>query len=370
MKKLLIILLFLLAACATEPATITVDDPLVIRPNGALGTTVVYDRQTGEQAFTLPTGRISAEFSTHITAQQKKSSTILTSFDTMTGKELDRITQKGTWEFAGLSPNGRWAALAADGANIRIVDMQDKTIANEIALKGDFEVEAISNDGASLYLIEHLEGDDKYRVRLYDLAASELQADALRDKRIQDELMTGYAWGTVQDPQGEWLLTLYVNTARNAAFIHALNLNNSVTFCLDLPSEKASFATLQQYTMTLSPDRQTIYAANPALGIITEISLVDIGNPPVTTRFKAVALTEEGQQASVISADNRHLFFSQNDTVWHYDIQTQAVNTVYQADNQIDGLALADGMLFVAHHDGKLLSLADRVWTDAQRATR
>src|SRR5438105_8675829 len=85
--------------------------------------------------------------------------------------------------------------------------------------------------------------------------------------------MTGYAWGAVGTPRGDWLLTLYLDTLRHSAFVHALNLVDEFAFCIDLPSEGGDFKTLKQYALTLSPSGSLLYASNAALGLVSQIGL-------------------------------------------------------------------------------------------------
>jgi len=70
----------------------------------------------------------------------------------------------------------------------------------------------------------------------------------------------------------------------NKAFIHILwladTVNTSVPFpaiarCLDLPVGNSS-TLLRYYTLTLSQDGNTLYAANTALGTIATVNL-DLG---------------------------------------------------------------------------------------------
>jgi hypothetical protein len=157
-------------------------------------------------------------------------------------------------------------------------------------------------------------------VRFYDLRLATLQAEPVRDKRTTGEVMTGYAWGTVADGRGQWWHTLYVSTQRNKAFIHALNLQESLfAFCIDLPSEEGDFVKLQQYALALSPDGQTIYATNPA-------------------------------------PDGSQLFFTNGHQVWAYDTVVKTVSAPYLA-----GLAAPVQGLGVSGDGARLaIALAER----------
>ena len=84
--------------------------------------------------------------------------------------------------------------------------------------------------------------------------------------------MAGLAWSGIGSPDGRWLLTLYLNTGRNVAFVHALDLVRSSPLCIFLPSG-SSFGALKRYGLTLSPDGRRLYATNAAIGAVAEIDL-------------------------------------------------------------------------------------------------
>ena len=95
----------------------------------------------------------------------------------------------GRWQLAGVSPNGRFAALARQPADKRhtgvvVVNMAARRVLHRLDLRGDFEVETVSRDGKRLFLIEHLpeSGPPRYLVRLFDLSHDRLASKPLRGK--------------------------------------------------------------------------------------------------------------------------------------------------------------------------------------------
>jgi DNA-binding beta-propeller fold protein YncE len=96
--------------------------------------------------------------------------------------------------------------------------------------------------------------------------------------------MSGTRHAAVPTPDGQWLFSLYIN-AQTGPFIHALNLTNRFALCIDLPltaqEQKAKSAT---WSLTLTPDGKTLYAANGELGVVSAIS-VDALRVVKTTRF-------------------------------------------------------------------------------------
>ena len=337
------------------------DEVMWVRPNGAAGKLVAYNMGNGRSLFSLSAGILSANQQHFASASQQENVTTIEMFDPKQGSLVNRFNLDGRWQLKGMSPNGRWLALIADGetqtksgwyTEIAVVTADDGRLAHTIQLDGRFEIDALANDGAGLFLIQYVppEQPDQYVVRLYDLAQDELLPDALRDKRATDEVMTGYAWGTVADAQGQWWHTLYVSTQRNKAFIHALNLHSRWPVCIDLPSGEGDFATLQQYALALSADGQTIYATNPALGIVAEVSLA---NFEVVSQVEFEA-TESlvGEPAALLSSDGNQLFFTNGRQIWRYDTENKTVSSPYLAEPTIavQGLGLSG--------DGERLAVA------------
>lgn len=389
--RLLLLVTLLLAACTApllEPAVSTNINPwraevMLVRPGGPRGMLVAYDMSSGSQRFTLPPGILSADNKKYYAAAQEATQTRLDAFNPKTGDLTLTFLIQGRWELSSVSPNGRWIALTrlpdepeqvarqAGGpwqSDFQVLDTQEGRIVHTLQLDGNFEVDTISADGAGLFLIQHLPpvNPEHYLVRLYDLRHQELLPDPLRDKRVVDEVMTGYAWGSVADPQGQWFLTLYINTAHNQAFIHALNTQERFALCIDLPSGEGDFAALQQYSLTLSPDGQTLYAANAALGVVAEISLQDYRIYHLARLTPApLPLThqlEPGLNSSLMTADGQILYFSDGRHVWAYDTVSREAGKplLVETDRVIHGLALSgDGeRLYVARAEQPLLVLA------------
>jgi hypothetical protein len=223
---------------------------------------------------------------------------------------------------------------------MQVVAVADGRIAHSLQLDGHFDIEAIAADGSALFLIHYVpaHAPDRYNIRLYNLVSDELVADPLREKGAAEEVMTGYAWGSVMSPNGRWLLTLYQDTGRNAAFIHALNMSERWPVCLDLPSLDGTFSELSQYTLALSPVASKVYAANPALGILAEINLLD---PSVRHEISFIPVVEEEtMNAMVVSADGAFVYFTNGRTVWQYNTADRTITELYT----MTGKALIHGL--------------------------
>ncbi|HET7087526.1 MAG TPA: PQQ-binding-like beta-propeller repeat protein [Anaerolineae bacterium] len=332
-------------------------------------------------------------------------STRLDAFDSGTGNLERSFVLDDDWALSGVSPSGRWLALTRIAAplrlppsergegeggqawaspplryedlrkagqwktSIQIVDADSGQVVHVLNLDGNFEVETISADGKSLFLVQHLPAvnPDHYLIRLYDLSREQLLVDPLRAKGA-DEVMAGLAWDGIASPDGRWLLTLYLSTRRNVAFIHALNLHDKYPVCLDLPSGNgdpagrgaSSFDLLKHYTIALSPDGRKAYATNPVLGVVAEVGLNQLQVMRAVT-FDAGIMTKyaPGSSRSLVSKDGRALYFSSGPVLWRYDIASRTVSAPQAVSAPIVGLGLSgdDQRLYVAGKDGSLMIL-------------
>ena len=103
-------------------------------------------------------------------------------------------------------------------------------------LDGNFEPEAFSTSGRSLFVVEYLppEAPDRYRVRMVDLDTGEVGAVYSADGHLQ-ESMRGTARVQAMDAGGTRLYTLYT-TDDGSAFVHVLDLDEEWAHCVDLPA--------------------------------------------------------------------------------------------------------------------------------------
>ncbi len=365
------------------PADETTDDTpqadvFRVRPEGAQGPLIAYDMPGGQRRFTLPAGMLSADEQHFYAASLDpvKHSTLLDEYDPNTGDLQQQFDFKGEWALGGVSPSGRWVALTRMPGesekqtwtktnqwqtDLQIVESETGQTIHTLSLDGNFEVETISADGNSLFLVQHLPAvkPDHYLIRLYDLSAEQLQADPLRAKGA-DEVMAGLAWEGVASPDGHWLLTLYLNTRREVAFVHTLDLENKYPVCIDLPSGSGNFDQLKYYNLALSPDGQTIYATNAVLGVVAEVDL-DTRQVVRTVEFTPAAsatTTDYPLRApishSVVSKDGRSVYFTSGTEIWMYDASRGQVHGPYSIGAQILGLGLSrdDAHLYIANADG------------------
>jgi hypothetical protein len=333
---------------------------LFVQPAGARGPLVVYDTRTGAPVFRLPPGIASADGQGYFAAKADRTGTMLKQYYAPTGELINTWLQPGHWTLEGVSPTGRWVALTrkqTGTTTVRIFDVGRGRVAHVMQLAGSFEVETVSLGGKRLFLIEHL-GNKRYRVRQYDLSRERLVARPLRAAGVK--LMAGYAWSGVASPDGHWLLTLYLSTARNVAFVHSLNLRKSFPACVGLPSGKGRFAELKNYSLSLTPDSRVLFAANPTLGVVAE---VDLGRSRIfrVTRFhpsRSRTTAPRAATLSTISRDSRTLYFSAGRDLWAFDAAYDRIRGPYPTGGEIVGVGYGarDRRIFAVRTDGRMLA--------------
>lgn len=188
-------------------------------------------------------------------------------YSTQTGKQTRAYPLAGTWRLTGISATGAWVAVQRGKTEVLVVDTARGTIAHRVRLRGNFRVEAVSAAGDFLFLQQDFV-DGSYAVRGYDLAAGQLLPGSL-GRKGETVRMQGEAGQVVASPDGRWLLTVYVETTKNTAFVHALNLIERTAICIPLPPCRCEAA---DWTLALAADNRTLRATN-ASGRRTEVKL-------------------------------------------------------------------------------------------------
>jgi len=325
---------------------------------GPGGSLIAYNTANRQAVFALPPGMASADGRAYYAGFSFRQRTFLKRFDVATAMLRGDWIVPGSWRLQGVSPTGRWAALArrlAGKTQLLIFDGQHGRQAHVMTLRGNFEVETISRDGKRLFLIEHFAGR-QYNVREYDLSREQLVANPLRAQGVK--IMAGYAWSGVASPDGRWLLTLYLSTPGKLAFVHSLDLERSRPACIGLPSGKA-FEKLKRYSLTLAPNGETLYAANPALGVVAVVDLAESKMRRVT-RFAATAPVAGAHPAtlSTISRNGRTMYFSAGRDLWAYDSAYGVVRGPYATGGKIVavGYGAGDDRVFAVRKDGHMVA--------------
>ncbi len=143
---------------------------------------------------------------------------------------------------SGLSADGRTLVLIRPRprfprarTTLAVLDAPRLRLRDVVRLRGDFSFDAISPDGATMYLVQYRSRRDptRYAVRAYDLRTGRLAPGAIVDPREPDERMRGFPITRSTSPDGRWAYTLYDGAGAHP-FVHALDTARGEAACIDL----------------------------------------------------------------------------------------------------------------------------------------
>jgi len=233
------------------------DSWLVVGVTGERGTRVIL-ASTGEILYRLPDGVPNATWGQMLAASVKGTQTMVQDLVVQPGFGGTVEMIDGRWRLprigadptpVGMSADGRTAVLVEDdtatGAERAISRFTVITVPfaagwsvtapRTIELPGVFEYDALSPDGSSLYVVEHLAGPPAahYQVRSVDVGTGRLRPEVVVDKTGDDEAMAGYPIAQLRRADG-MVFTLY--RGNEHPFIHALGSADNWALCIDLPT--------------------------------------------------------------------------------------------------------------------------------------
>lgn len=212
--------------------------------------------------------------------------------------------------------------------------------AQTIELDGNFEPEAFSTDGQSLFVLQYRPArrPSRYQVRRLDLNTHEVEGVYTPDADLQ-EAMRGTARVQAASSEGDRLYTLYTVGRGDArrAFIHVLNLEELWAHCIDLPVEFAR-APESAVALTLSEDGEHLYVANSAADSVADVDTVGL----TTRRTAPVALQDASETHAVYAADGT-LFVGSGTRVTKMDAGALEVIRSWDVDGGVRGLQVGQG---------------------------
>lgn len=185
----------ILAACGVPPAT-SATSAKAAPPPASEQIYLATDRgvsvigQSGATLRELPRGVPSPDWSAFYTVEPGLTTTMRV-IDPLTGAERKAIKVPGRYNLGsayrisptGLSRSGALLTLEAaptlTESRFAVVDTRNDSV-KTLAAPGEMTVDVVSDDGASLYLVEH-KPDNRYNVRLYDLGLGRLDEKPVGD---------------------------------------------------------------------------------------------------------------------------------------------------------------------------------------------
>ena len=234
MKKALVVLVLALAAAATPSGVGADGSPYT--PGLVWGWSGVGALDSGVRfvAFAMPKATI-------VAAVRARDGDVLRSRVLRGSYGVPLVAYDGT--SGGLSGDGRslvlgsYAPIPGERGRTRFVVVSTKTLAVQrpIMLDGSWSFDAVSPNGSTIFLTQHLRAGDKplYRVRTFD-TRSGLLGGAIVDRLEGEKDMGGTAVARASSRDGRWAYTAYARRG-HAPFVHALDTAKREAFCIDLP---------------------------------------------------------------------------------------------------------------------------------------
>jgi len=379
MSVRILIVAGLLVACGT-PTARSGTTATVAPPPANEQISLVTDRgvsviaPSGATLRNLPRGVAAPDWSAFY-AVEPGDTTVVRVIDPATGAERRSIKVAGRYDLAsayrvaptGLSRNGLVLALEAPPSAGRsafaVIDMRTD-IVKMLTVPGDMTVDVVSDDAASLYLVEH-KRDDRYNVRLYDLAIGMLAATPIVDLKqvelstpdvVAKGLMAGVFHASVPGRLNGWYFSFYFNPGRTP-FVHALNVTARYATCiLDVPTGSGPAAT-GYWALALAPDGRTLYATNAVQGVVTTYDAETLERRATHALKRSAAPptgTIDPTTAAVISPEGYRLYVVAEAGIVVVDTATLGLKAQLVPDRSVRSIALTpDGRrLYALSFDG------------------
>jgi hypothetical protein len=317
-------------------------------------------------AFHLRNATPSTDWSAVVQATRRSGHTWVEAFDSASGDLLWSRQAPGNLEVKVASTDGRSVALGKPGGGtgypagrtttrLVIIDQQSAK-PTTIELQGNFEPEAFSTDGRSLFVIEYVppERPSSYRVRRLDLTTQEVVGVYSVDEELQ-EAMQGTARIQAPSPDGKRLYTLYAiegpDGARRA-FIHVLSLDGLWAHCVDLPDAFGA-ASEASIALTVGPDGSRLYVAEGSTGAVAEVDTESLS----VARTVDSPFDWRGGTAHAVSGPGGMLYLGKGTRLLGLETSTLGSAVRWELPGRITGLQAAGdvGRLYVGLKDQILI---------------
>jgi len=358
-----------LAILAVAAPTLTGCGEQAAAPTTAPGDLVLL-RAGAERTLTLgagsprslPAGQPAVGWRSLYTATPSGGATTVARIDVASGRTLGSLRLPGRWTLPATVIGGAPDAATADGrtlvlaragaraARFALVDASLRRAPRTITLPGRFAFDAIAPDARRMFLIEPRPGGH-YLVRNYDLVRDELMPGAVIDKLEGEWQMEGQPVARAVPAASEWVYTLYRKD--EGPFVHALN-TEGFAMCIDLPAAARSGpAAAGQWGLALAPGDRTLYAANPALGLVVEIGAGDSPGVRRTARIPRGAIGAAPRLA--VAPDGGTLYVPTAGGVVAVDTATLKVRRTLLPGQRVSAVVASGRRLYA--QDGAVVAL-------------
>lgn len=376
------------ASSALPPAS--PDAWLAVGRKGVAGLEVIL-ATTREKMLDLPTGIPAGDgWSRIFTATAAGGSTTIRDVVVQPGLPGPEVVIDGMWRLPTVGPDPLPVGLSADGATLVLVAADPAAgsapgptsrfavlsavplqgPARIITLEGRFDYDALSPNGSTLYVVQHLDADEggTYQVRAVDVATGQLTEGVIVDKRNIDEQMAGYPLAQVRRQDG-LVLTLYQGVEH--PFIHALNTVEGWAVCIDLPRGGLDDAkAAADWGLAQAPDGWSVYAVNATLGLVGDVDPAQLGLRRSASvkplAGSGIVLAKFGHQAGgptgrrvVVGPDGKTIYAAGAGGIMALDSSTLQVTATFERGTAVDALAVTPdgGTLYALRHDGHIVKL-------------
>lgn len=400
------------ATTTTPRPTNAANDVVYLRSvgSGGVANILAIDARTGATLRTFPDGSPSFDRSTLFATEEQKGATqtVVRRMDFASARELGSFTLDGTyhaiWTDSGqtaLSRDGRHLALSIypyklDGdwvTGFKVIDAASGATEATLDLKGQstYGFAAMSPDGRSLFLYQF--GEPASGMRVFDVPTSTLlPAAAIAGAPAQG----GFRTPGVFSPDGRWMFSLDAGSQTTnctstdgpkcipngtAPYLLGLDLvsRRAVTVPVVVEQRSADFEKYMLWSVAVALDGATVYAINPALGVVDEfdahqmtlrrtaritVSRADQG--VLATIGRALFPVAEAKRyitgGALLSPDGR-IYAAAYKGIAVVDATTLSSSAVWQTDGEFDALALsADGerLYAVSNASGKIAIIRTR----------
>ena len=397
---------------ATPRPTNAANDVIYLRSvgSGGVANILAIDARTGATLRTFPDGSPSFDRLTLYAAEEKKGATqtVVRRVDFASARELSSFTIDGTyhavWTDSGrtaLSRDGRHLALSIypyklDGdwvTGFKVIDAGSGAIEATLDLKGQstYSFVAMSPDGRSLFLNQF--GEAATGMRVFDVPSSTLlPATAIAGAVAQG----GFRSPGVFSPDGRWMFSFDAGSQTTNCtstdgpkcipngtppYLFGLDLvsRRAVTVPVPVEQRSADFEKYLLWSVAIALDGATVYAINPALGVVDEfdahqmtlrrtaritVSRADQG--VLATIERALFPVAEAKRyitgGALLSPDGR-IYAAAYKGIAVVDATTLSSRAGWQTDGEFDALALTpDGerLYAVSNASGTIAIIATR----------
>jgi LPXTG-motif cell wall-anchored protein len=162
----------------------------------------------------------------------------------------------------GLTHDGSKLVVQSSGRGARtmfaVLDARTLRILDRFTLNGNFGFDALSPDGNTLYLIQHVDSSNvnRYVVRAYVLGSHTLLPGRIADKSQAGWVMEGSAVARATGGDGRMVYTMFLRPG-GYPFIHALDSVRGSAHCIGLPWH-GDQAPLANARLTLADNGRTL----------------------------------------------------------------------------------------------------------------